>query len=333
MTDFQASTSSLKNAVSSIYENEEEESSHQDNKRFKMDDGEEEFNFKKHFRINKCTYNTDSRRNIKPKLWSSLNELNNYNNYKEICIDGPCGIGKTTLCQSMNRIYFKINITHKCVTQGLLYNIDPYRVLEYIINSLTINVPKILGNDDFYIVRDRCPYSNLIFYYIHYLCAKKINLNSKEKVFDCLDELSKRIAIHETVAYCRTIKDVPTIFIVNSNIQLVTLILRKRNDGSDRINSFNTQYIQAQYLVYLYWGKLLNVPILDVAVLSSNFKYTIKDVQNSIRNKIDVHRKQNCENFMELYTKFYEENYKEHEEFFNILDNLPNNLMFYESKK
>lgn len=321
----------------SIYDNEEEEEdSYQESsnvKKFKMDNGEEEFNFKKQFPLNKCTYNSDSRRSIKTKLYSSLNELNNYNIHKDICIDGPCGIGKTSLCKSMNRIYFKINLTHEIITRDLFYNIDPYRVLEYVINSLTINVQEILSNDDLYIVRDRCPYSNLIFYYIHYLYAKKINLNSKEKVFDCLDNLSRRIAVHEIIAYCRSIKEIPIIFIVNSNIQLVAMILRKRNEGSDYTNSFNIHYIQAQYLAYVYWGFLLNVPVLDVAILSSNFKYTIKDVQNSIRNKVDVHKKQTCENSIELFKNYYENNYKQQEEFFNLIDNLPNNLIFYESKK
>lgn len=208
--------------------------------------------------------------------------LDGWDRYPEIALDGANGTGKSHLARHLNRTYLKINDLAKRVTCGSEYNHSPIRSLEYMMLQHCTEALNVCW--------DRCRYSNLIFYYVHQLMYRYrgVELPLDERVvYPILNEIAVATNLLETVTFLESEKRVPTLFLVNRNLIHVALSLMRRGGLNDLYNAKEYNYQAAQYLVYKYFGKLLNCPVFDLADMIDE-TFTLGDLQQIIRHKIDV---------------------------------------------
>lgn len=234
-----------------------------------------------------CRYHVASRRNRTKQgktLEELLNALDGWDRYPEIALDGANGTGKSHLARNLNRVYLKINDLAKRVTTGSDYNHSPIRSLEYMMLQHCAKARS-------YVCWDRCRYSNLIFYYVHQLMYRFRDVAEmpfdERAIFPILNEIALATNLLETVTFLESEKRVPTLFLVNRNLVHVALSLMRRGGLNDLYNAKEYNYQAAQYLVYKYFGKLLNYPVFDLADMIDE-TFTLGDLQQIVRHKIDV---------------------------------------------
>lgn len=243
---------------------------------------------------------TWTRPDIEPTLDQLLvqftRDLNGWSTYPMIAVDGMNGVGKTTLCNAMNRTYIKVNCIARDVSAGSDYNHDPIKALRYLWTHVNYKQPN--PNESY--VWDRCIFSNLIFYFVHYLMERARPLNGDCALMDMyLNELALQCNLMEIIRTIRaTAKDTicPTIFIVSSDIELVCNNLLHRNSLNDIFNYNQKDYQWAQYHAYRYFAKILGFPLVDIAKFmyakSDNIAgYNLSDIQKFLRLCIDCPRK------------------------------------------
>lgn len=243
---------------------------------------------------------TWTRPNIEPTLDQLLaqftRDLDGWSAYPMIAVDGMNGVGKTTLCNAMNRTYIKVNCIARDVSAGSDYNHDPIKALRYLWTHVNYKRPN--PNESY--VWDRCIFSNLIFYFVHYLMERARPLNGDCALMDMyLNELALQCNLMEIIRTVRaTAKDTicPTIFIVSSDIELVCNNLLHRNSLNDIFNYNQKDYQWAQYHAYRYFAKILGFPLVDIAKFmyakSDNISaYNLSDIQKFLRLCIDCPRK------------------------------------------
>lgn len=223
-------------------------------------------------------------------------DLDGWSAYPMIAVDGMNGVGKTTLCNAMNRTYIKVNCIARDVSAGSDYNHDPTKALRYLWTHVNYKRPN--PNESY--VWDRCIFSNLIFYFVHYLMERARPLNGDCALMDMyLNELALQCNLMEIIRTVRaTAKDTicPTIFIVSSDIELVCNNLLHRNSLNDIFNYNQKDYQWAQYHAYRYFAKILGFPLVDIAKFmyakSDNISaYNLSDIQKFLRLCIDCPRK------------------------------------------
>jgi len=90
-----------------------------------------------------------------------LEQLNGWNKFSEIAIDGQNGTTKSSISKNLNRKYLKINEIFPRVSCGSDYNHRPLKSIDYMFIQLMIKSENSIW--------DRCVYSNLIFYNIQHL--------------------------------------------------------------------------------------------------------------------------------------------------------------------
>lgn len=243
---------------------------------------------------------TWTRPDIEPTLDQILaqftRDLDGWSSYPMIAVDGMNGVGKTTLCNAMNRTYIKVNCIARDVSAGSDYNHDPIKALRYLWTHVNYKQPN--PNESY--VWDRCIFSNLIFYFVHYLMERARPLNGDCALMDMyLNELALQCNLMEIIRTVRaTAKDTicPTIFIVSSDIELVCNNLLHRNSLNDIFNYNQKDYQWAQYHAYRYFAKILGFPLIDIAKFmyaKSNTiaPYNLSDIQKFLRLCIDCPRK------------------------------------------
>lgn len=248
----------------------------------------------------KSATGTWTRPDIEPTLDQLLvqftRDLNGWSTYPMIAVDGMNGVGKTTLCNAMNRTYIKVNCIARDVSAGSDYNHDPIKALRYLWTHVNYKQPN--PNESY--VWDRCIFSNLIFYFVHYLMERARPLNGDCALMDMyLNELALQCNLMEIIRTIRaTAKDTicPTIFIVSSDIELVCNNLLHRNNLNDIFNYNQKDYQWAQYHAYRYFAKILGFPLVDIAKFmyakSDNIAaYNLSDIQKFLRLCIDCPRK------------------------------------------
>jgi len=109
-----------------------------------------------------------------------FSHLNQFAKYPVIAIDGINAVGKSTITKHINRSYCKINLLHPEITKGQDYNLYPLHAIEYIVSQLKpTNEPTVW---------DRDRYSNLRFYYVHYLCYQ-----FRDEVLDYSEKCALRV--------------------------------------------------------------------------------------------------------------------------------------------
>jgi hypothetical protein len=200
------------------------------------------------------------------KFWTV--KIGQFMQHAEIAIDGPTGVGKTTISSSLfGRSKVKINDFIPDCTRGSRYNIDPIKSLEYIMTFLTIGIAE--GNYCW----DRCIYSNLIFYFVHQLmCAfereSKDIPDVYEDILSDLVHLASSISLSEILTWFESERSIPTLIIVDSDLLRVSDNMYERSDKiHDAFNSKEHSYLMAQKHAYRFFAECLQFPIIDLANL------------------------------------------------------------------
>lgn len=222
----------------------------------------------------------------KPEI-SVYSLMENWNKYDEIAIDGMNCVGKSTLCSMMNRTKIKINDLYPHITKGPNYNIHSSLSFEYLAYSVLSSGKNLIW--------DRSPYSNLIFQLAHYLVGEykdqPIPLCFKTIDAKCIIFLM-HTGLLATISISMNLKNIPILFIVNSDFKMISelLIKRGKHDVKDLGNAKWYNYQIAQYHAYRFFAKLLNMPFID---LNERFKKkeTLTDIQLIIKFLIDTKKK------------------------------------------
>lgn len=262
----------------------------------------------------KCNYSLNSRRNkpsasklfIKSTIDQILQCVDGWNKFNEISIDGMNASGKSTLINSLTRQYVKINEHFPHVTSGANYNYDPIRSMEYLMGSLLITGENLCW--------DRCPYSNLIFYYAHHLMGvyadRKIPMDYNE-ILPIFNNLALSTCLIDTIAYGKLTKNIPILFIVCSDLDILGQALLERGintkSQNDVYNSKNLNYQIAQYHAYVYFASVLNCGIID---LDDVFKlnYSVADLHTLLSEKLNMPNRVKSDYLLHELDKFGAEN-------------------------
>lgn len=210
--------------------------------------------------------------------------LQGWDRYMEIAIDGLCGTGKSTLIQSLNRKYQKINCIASSITQGSEYNHDPLKAMSYIMGQ-TLSVAKEP------ICWDRSAYSNLIFYYVHLLMAhygdNDIQIDDLTPHYRTLNSFAQDLHLIDSLEFLSLEKKIPILFLVNSDICMVGMNLLKRGTLNDIYNAKEHNYLAAQYAVFTWFADILKAPCIDINACQFNEQFTLTDLQNLLRDKLN----------------------------------------------
>lgn len=223
------------------------------------------------------------------EILNSFKLLSTFKNKDEISIDGPSGVGKTSLMEKLNRKYCKVNLSNKIITDGPKYNISPMRSLMYRYTFLYSKGKNVCW--------DRCVYSNMIFQIVSFLCAFYENVpESYIHVYPVIDWFVNSVHLKSTIKMCMIEKDIPILFLVNSNIKQIIQNLISRGEAKDFYLSTNLNYQYAQLHVYTYFAKLTKNPLIDIGKCS----LPRNELNEKIINLID------CYDENDQYMNYYE---------------------------
>lgn len=196
-------------------------------------------------------------------LDEKLAMLDGWNLEDVIAIDGQNGTTKSTLCEKLSREYRKINDLAPDITCGSSYNHDTLCSFEYMCFQLAT-----ITHDS---VWDRCCYSNLIFYYAHYLMGKFGDTQipkDESKIWPIFTQLAVNTQLSDTLDFCKSKNNMKALFLVCSDIKYLSTILLQRarisNGANDLWNSKEYNYQMAQYHAYVWFGKALGFPVFDL---------------------------------------------------------------------
>lgn len=194
-----------------------------------------------------------------------LEQLNGWDKFPEIAIDGMSGTGKSTFIRSLALKFqeLKVNNVNPRITTGSRYNVDPIYGMEYLSTPLCVTATQALW--------DRCVFSNLIYYYVHHLmyCFKdQLIPDDESKIWPIFNNLASATCLIDTVRFVFGVKKTPTIFIVCSDLDVVSeaLVARGLNTGevNDIWNADFYNYQMAQLMAYKWFAKLLGFPCFDI---------------------------------------------------------------------
>lgn len=245
-------------------------------------------------------------RKKKKSFYNNFEILKSFKYENQIAIDGMSSSGKTTMLQNMNRINGKINIGSPYTTHTSKYNNDMKRSWLYLEYQY-----KCEGK---HVIWDRSCFSNIIFSIVHFLMYKYKNKSipkKKEKVYPLIEYYIQTTQIESIINYMINRENyIPIIFLVNSNMQILTDMLKKRNTIMDFASCFDYNYHMAQYMAFSNFAERLEAPIFDIGELYENFKYSLDDIQCLFKNLIDIDDDLNDEKFLNYYygneAKIYE---------------------------
>lgn len=239
-----------------------------------------------------CNYIPESRRYINrqrqmmprptPTIEEMLAFLEGWNEYPSIAIDGMNGVGKSSLVSNLNRRYVKVNLIDPDVTSGADYNFEPMKSMQYLMAAINLNVENC--------VWDRCCYANLIFYFVHHLMyhyKNKLMPRDCNSVYSVLNTMAIDVNLPNIITFIKSIYNIPTLFLVCSNVKMIGNALKNRKTINDIYNSKEYNYQMAQYHVYCYFGRLLDYPVFDIMDFFRQ-RYTLGDMQQAISIKIDI---------------------------------------------
>lgn len=222
--------------------------------------------------------------NIEYEMNMYFSILNNFSNYKIISIDGVNGVGKSTITHVTNRTYAKINLLHPEITKGQDYNIRPLHAIEYIMADRKNTAPTVWDRDRF---------SNLRFYFIHYLMYQfkdeemTLDDGCMLRVYEKLNSLAITIGLVNILSFLETIyESVPTIILLNNNLKRVGHMLINRGGKNDIFNAKFVNYQYAQHYVYSYFAKILEHPIIDLSYTFDKFGLSVPQTHEEILKRI-----------------------------------------------
>lgn len=225
-----------------------------------------------------------AKRHIKHEVFNELellHKLSQLRHKTSIAIDGMNGIGKSRLTEHLNRLYVKTNMYCPDITKGASYNYDPLKSIEYLYFP-------ILSKQKVNVIWDRCCFSNLIFYAVHYLMSlyKNTLIPTYDEVLPHLVMWVENNALLYALKYL-LLHDEQTakIFITNSNILMVSAMLLHRGFPNDIYNSKEYNYQVAQLYSYKFFASLSpDIIYIDLAETGLSLAY----IQRLITSCIDV---------------------------------------------
>lgn len=245
------------------------------------------------------------------RMKSIFDKLKGWCDKSEIAIDGMNGTGKTSLCRMMNnRIYCKINEHPSMsrqqkdgsITSGSDYNYKPINCIEYAMLQSLTRVKKSSSSSSSAVgkgvVWDRYIYSNLVFYLVHQLMAVYGNRDvpkDSSKVYPFLNDFAVATNLYNTIDYMRSVKSIPLLILVNSNLESVALAMTRRGGLNDITNAKEYNYQRAQEHCFRYIGRILGAVVIDVGefvgVRKIDGKFTtLGDVQDELIKRLDYRR-------------------------------------------
>lgn len=206
-------------------------------------------------------------------------------NPKEIAITGITGSGKTTLAHMFeNRKYVKVNNLNPSITKGCTYNILPQKCLDYIFTNATTTFNRP-------VVWDRTMYDNFVFYLVHFLMGyyKDTAVTSNYKqIIGLMLEWAHSVNLNKTISFMKTIKRIPQIFIISSDINLISKSLFFRNDTINNVSySIDYNYLMCQHHALRFFAETLNDFIIDFNQLDMTDIKTLSDLQAFLVYKLD----------------------------------------------
>ncbi|ATZ81564.1 guanosine monophosphate kinase [Drosophila innubila nudivirus] len=273
-----------------------------------------------------ATTSTSKIRNVGSNIRFQLEQLNGWNKFSEIAIDGQNGTTKSSISKNLNRKYLKINEIFPRVSCGSDYNHRPLKSIDYMFIQLMIKSENSIW--------DRCVYSNLIFYYVHHLMYKFSETsipNDESIIWPILNNMALDTCLLDTLAYTQNKKSIPTIFLVCSNVDLIGESLRSRgintNSINDIWNSKEYNYQMAQYHVYRWFGKILQYPTFDIVDF---FKegLTVDDMHILIASKINTPAKNENDDNLKFIP-----NVEKYDAFEDIISMYNNDILIYEHSR
>lgn len=212
------------------------------------------------------------------EFFENLELLSKFKYENEIAIDGPSGVGKTTLMNLMSRKYCKVNLGNNFITKGPRYNISPMRSMMY---KLTF-----IFSEGVNICWDRCMHSNEIFQIVSFLCSLYENVPKDYiQVYPVIDWFADSVNLKSSVKISMIEKEIPTLFLMNSDINQICKNLVTRGDAKDFYLSTNPNYQYAQLHAYTYFAKLTKNPIIDI----SKCPLSRDELNKKILSLIDYH--------------------------------------------
>ena len=220
-------------------------------------------------------YTIESKRNIaKPNLALAsveaprtleafLKSIPDWKDESIICVDGMSGCGKTTMLEKFNRKKLKVNLSN--ISKADFYNYKYYYPLDYVFFAPLTKAENVCW--------DRCKYSNLIFYLVHYLMAhydhKGTDVPAPTKFDDVkmvCDNFFASNNMLDVIEYFEELQPTKCIYLVSSDIDVLKKSMSGRNE-LDRWNANNISYMRAQYHAMVYWARVLKMPVIDIAEL------------------------------------------------------------------
>lgn len=251
-----------------------------------------------------CEYHERSKRRAivdAPSLIDSLaklvEKLRGLNERHEIAVDGMNGVGKTMLCEKLQgRRYCKINGFAADVTRGSSYNMNPMKAIEYVmIQCLT----EVVHRPDLGAVWDRCPYSNLIFYFVHHLMAvygkDSLVPRQTQPVYEIFNSLALATGFFHTISYLRSLKDLPIVILVCSDLTMISQALTMRGDINDVYNAKESNYQMAQLHAYTYVGQCIGATVIDIAdFVNNDGNMTLGDLQSLLIHHLSYKSAVDC---------------------------------------
>jgi len=144
------------------------------------------------------------------------------------------------------------------------------------------------------IVWDRDRYSNLRFYYVHYLMYNfrddqmKIDVFWEKKCFEAMNSLALSSGLVNTLSYMETVyPSPPTLILLNSNLKRLGSMLVNRGTKNDVYNAKEINYQIAQHYVYSYFAKILQQPIVDLSHVFDTFGLNVSETHSEIIKRLN----------------------------------------------
>ena len=177
----------------------------------------------------------------------------------ELFVDGPNCVGKSTLVNNIaNRTPSKLSKKEE-LPKGTVRNLHASAARAFLFIHLLYKNPKS--------VCDRCPLSNAVFFFVTHLMNEyesvDIPIEPCTEVNDFLNKLAQIVKLPHIITMCLSFKpQAGYLFLINSDINMMTLNLMLRGERHDMNYAQNYNYAAAQIVVYRWFSSMVPHSVL-----------------------------------------------------------------------